>query len=223
MQSLLTLGRQPLLGIAELEALYGADKIQRIGETAVIVDVDPCLLAFERLGGAIKFCKVLTTLDTTAWKHIEKFLLEVGPGHSQQMPEGKMRLGISTQGFDVSLRQLEATGLTLKTALRKTGRSVRLIPNKEQELSTPQVIHNQLTGPTGWELIFIKDGARTVVAQTVKVQDIASYTHRDRERPKRDSKVGMLPPKLAQMLVNVASGPLPPEARATDHSQQNRP
>jgi tRNA G10 N-methylase Trm11 len=211
MQSLLTLGRQPLLGIAELEALYGADKIQRIGETAVIVDVDPCLLAFERLGGAIKFCKVLTTLDTTAWKHIEKFLLEVGPGHSQQMPEGKMRLGISTQGFDVSLRQLEATGLTLKKAIRKTGRSVRLIPNKEQELSTPQVIHNQLTGPTGWELIFIKDGARTVVAQTVKVQDIASYTHRDRERPKRDSKVGMLPPKLAQMLVNVASGPLPPE------------
>jgi tRNA G10 N-methylase Trm11 len=209
MQSLLTLGRQPLLGIAEVEALYGADKIRPVGETAVTVDIDPCLLAFERLGGAIKFCKILTTLDTISWKQIEQFLLKVAPGHAGTMPEGKMRLGLSLQGFDVNLKQLEATGLTLKKAIRKSGRSVRLIPNKESELSTPQVIHNQLTGPTGWELVFIKDGAQTIIAQTVKVQDIASYTHRDRERPKRDSKVGMLPPKLAQMIINLAAGPLP--------------
>jgi SAM-dependent methyltransferase len=209
MQSLLTLGRQPLLGIAEVEALYGADKIRPVGETAVIVDIDPCLLAFERLGGTIKFCKVLTTLDTVNWKQIEQFLLKVAPGHVATMPEGKMRLGLSVQGFDISLKQLEATGLTLKKAIRKTGRSVRLIPNKEPELSTPQVIHNQLTGPIGWELVFIKDGAQTIIGQTVKVQDIASYTHRDRERPKRDSKVGMLPPKLAQMIINLAAGRLP--------------
>ena len=208
MQSLLTLGRQPALGIAEIEALYGGTKIRPVGEQAVVVDVDPCLLAFERLGGAIRFCKVLTTLDTTSWKQIEQFLLSVAPGHATTMPEGKMRLGLSVQGFDVGIKQLEATGLTLKKAIRKTGRSVRLIPNKEQELSTPQIIHNQLTGPTGWELVFIKDGNQTVIAQTVKVQDIASYTHRDRERPKRDTKVGMLPPKLAQIIVNLAAGPI---------------
>jgi tRNA G10 N-methylase Trm11 len=208
MQSLLTLGRQPLLGIAEVEALYGASKVRPVGETAVIVDVDPCLLAFDRLGGAIKFCKVLTTLDTTNWKQIERFLLQAAPEHSKQMPEGKMQLGLSVQGFDIGIRQLEATGLTIKKAIRKTGRSVRLIPNKEPELSSPQVIHNHLTGPTGWELVFVKDGNQTIVAQTVKVQDIASYTHRDRDRPKRDSKVGMLPPKLAQIIINLATGPI---------------
>jgi tRNA G10 N-methylase Trm11 len=211
MQSLLTLGRQPLLGIAEVESLYGADKIRPVGATAVVVDVDPCLLAFDRLGGAIKFCKVLTTLETTDWKQIEKFLIQVGPGHSESMPEGKMQLGLSIQGLEVPLRQLEATGLTLKKAIRKTGRSVRLIPNKEAELSSPQVIHNHLTGPTGWELVFVRDGNQTIVAQTVKVQDIASYTHRDRERPKRDTKVGMLPPKLAQILINLATGKIPEE------------
>ena len=206
MQSLLTLGRQPLLGIAEVESLYGGDKVRPVGQTAVIVDVDPCLLAFDRLGGAIKFCKVLTTLDTTNWKQIERFLLQSAPEHSKQMPEGKMQLGLSVQGFDIGIRQLEATGLTIKKAIRKTGRSVRLIPNKEPELSSPQVIHNHLTGPTGWELVFVKDGDKTIVAQTVKVQDIASYTHRDRDRPKRDSKVGMLPPKLAQIIINLAIG-----------------
>ncbi len=210
MQSLVIFGRQPALGLAEVESLYGGDKIRRIGAKVAVIDVDPCLLAFDRLGGSTKFCKILTTLDTTNWKEIEKFLLQVAPGHSQTMPEGKMRLGLSIVGMGVSLGQLEATGLTLKKAIRKTGRSVRLVPNnKSPELNSAQVIHNQLVGPTGWELVFIRDGEKTVVAQSVKVQDITSYTKRDRERPKRDSKVGMLPPKLAQIIINLSVGKLP--------------
>lgn len=211
MQSLLVLGRQPALGLAEIESLYGAGKLRPVGDQAVIVDVDPCLLAFDRLGGSTKFAKVLTELETTKWKQIEKFLLQVSPDHSKRMPEGKMLLGLSTIGFDTSLKQLEATGLSLKKAIRRTGRPVRLVPNKAPELNAAQVIHNKLTGPTGWELIFIKNGDKTVIAQTIKVQDIESYTKRDRERPKRDTKVGMLPPKLAQILINLGAGRLPEE------------
>lgn len=122
MQSLLVLGRQPALGLAELESLYGADKLSPVGSHSVIVDVDPCMLAFDRLGGSIKFCKILTTQDTTNWKQIEKFLVQVAPGHSENMPSGKMRLGLSLIGLDVSLKQVEATGLTIKKAVRKTGR-----------------------------------------------------------------------------------------------------
>ena len=203
------LGRLPDLGMAELESLYGADKVRPVGTQAAIVDVDPCFLAFDRLGGSIKFCKLLTELDTTSWKEIEKFLLQVSPGHSERMPEGKMHLGLSLYGFKESVKQIEATGLSLKKVIRKTGRSVRLVPNKEPELSSAQVFHNHLTGPTGWELVFIKNGNKTVVGQTVKVQDIDSYTLRDRGRPKRDTRVGMLPPKLAQTILNLATGKLP--------------
>lgn len=213
MQSLLIFGRQPALGLAEVESLYGAEKVQLVGKQVAIVDVDPCLLAFDRLGGSVKFCKVLTALDTTHWRAIEKFLLEVSPGHSQRLPEGKLLLGLSQIGFDVSVRQLEATGLSLKKVIRKTGRSVRLVPNKTIELNAAQVIHNKLTGLNGWEIYLIKDGQRTIVAQTVRVQDIEAYTRRDRERPKRDSRVGMLPPKLAQIIINLAIGELPAEAR----------
>ncbi len=206
MQSLLVLGRQPELGMAELESLYGADKLKAVGNKTVIVDIDPCMLAFDRLGGSVKFCKILTALDTTNWPEIEKFLLKVSPGHSQRMPEGKMRLGLSVIDLNIPIKQMEKTGLRLKKAIRKTGRNVRLIPNKSAELNSAQILHNQLTGPTGWELVFIKDGARTIVAQTVKVQDIDAYTKRDRGRPKRDAKVGMLPPKLAQIIINLACG-----------------
>ncbi len=209
MQSLLVLGRQPALGLAEVESLYGADKIRVIGDKVVVVDIDPCLLAFDRLGGSVKFCKLLTSLNTTSWDKIEKFLIQVSPEHSKNMPEGKMRLGLSLININVNLRKLEATGLTLKKAIRKTGRSVRLVPNKAPELNAAQVLHNQLAGPTGWELVFIRDGQQTIVAQTVKVQDIESYTRRDRGRPKRDTKVGMLPPKLAQILINLSVGELP--------------
>ena len=203
------LGRLPALGMAELESLYGAENVKLVGTQAVIVDVDPCLLAFDRLGGSVKFCKVLTELETTNWHEIEKFLVKVSPGHSERLPDGKMQLGLSLYGFNESLRQIEATGLTLKKAIRKTGRSVRLTPNKTPELSSAQVYHNHLTGPTGWELVFVKHEGKTFVAQTVKVQDIDSYTLRDRGRPKRDTRVGMLPPKLAQTIINLAVGKLP--------------
>jgi hypothetical protein len=49
MQSLLILGRQPDLGLAEIESLYGADKISPILSDVAIVDVDPCLLALKDL------------------------------------------------------------------------------------------------------------------------------------------------------------------------------
>jgi tRNA G10 N-methylase Trm11 len=208
MQSLCILGRQPALGLTELESLYGGDKLRAVGNQAVIIDVDPCLLAFDRLGGSVKFAKVLTTLETTEWSQIEKFLHQVSPGHAQSMPEGKMQLGLSVYGLQISRRQLEASGLSLKKAIRKTGRSVRLIPNKELELNSAQVLHNHLTGPTGWELLFIRDGKYTIIAQTVKIQNITAYSKRDQERPRRDAKVGMLPPKLAQIIINLASGNL---------------
>lgn len=203
------LGRQPALGLAELESIYGADKVRPVGEKTAVVSVDPCLLAFDRLGGNVKFCKILTELDTVEWKEIEKFLVQIAPGHSQRMPEGKMRLGLSAIGLGTSAARLNSTGLALKKAIRKTGRNVRVIPNKAPELNAAQVIHNQLTGETGWELYLIRDGKKTIVAQTVKVQDIEAYARRDRGRPKRDPKVGMLPPKLAQIIINLAAGRLP--------------
>lgn len=211
MQSLLIFGRQAELGLAEIESLYGAEAVRPIGSGAAIIDVDPCLLAFDRLGGSIKFCKLLTTLETTSWKEVESFLVKVSPGHSETMPDGKMQLGLSLYDFRESVERIGATGLTVKKAIRKTGRSVRLVPNKEPALNSASVLHNKLTGPNGWELVFVRDGNQTHVAQTVKVQDIDAYARRDRERPQRDTKVGMLPPKLAQIIVNLAAGQLPSE------------
>lgn len=206
--SIVILGRQPALGLAELESLYGAEHVTPLGGHVARIGLMPCSVDFARLGGATKLCKVLTVLDTTNWKEIEKFLLQVAPEHSRRMPEGKMHLGLSYLGSGMSTKQLLATGLSIKKATNKaTGRTVRLVPNQTAELSTAQVIHNKLASDNGWELVFVPSGQQIIVAQTVFVQDIDSYTVRDRVRPKRDARVGMLPPKLAQIIINLAVGP----------------
>jgi tRNA G10 N-methylase Trm11 len=204
MQSLLILGRQPALGLAELESLFGPSTLTSVGNIAALLDAEPTEVDFDRLGGTIKLAKVLTTLDTTEWREIEKYLVKVSPKHAGMLPEGKLTIGISAYGLKVNPATVGATGLTLKKVIRKSGRSVRLVPNKELELNTAQVLHNNLTGNNGWELLLVRNGNQTILAQTVRVQDIESYTIRDRERPKRDARVGMLPPKLAQIIINLA-------------------
>jgi tRNA G10 N-methylase Trm11 len=203
-QTVLILGRQPALGITEAESLFGADKITTIGKQAIVVDMAPDEIPFARLGGSIRVAKLLTYLPYTDWEKIEKYLAAELPSHAGYLPEGKVRLGLSVFGLSVNIRRLNATGLTLKKAIKNAGYSVRVVPNKEHELNTAQVIHNQLTGPTGMELLLIRDGERTALAQTVQVQDIEAYAARDQARPARDARVGMLPPKLAQIIVNLA-------------------
>ena len=61
------------------------------------------------------------------------------------------------------------------------------------------------------ELIFLRNGSSTLIAQTISEQDIESYAARDQQRPMRDARVGMLPPKLAQIIVNLATGAKAPD------------
>lgn len=205
-QSLSILGRQPALGIAELESLYGAEKLQPIGQQAVMIDMPPQDIAMSRLGGTQKLCKLLTYVPSTDLAGIMKYVASTLPQHFSSVPSGKIHIGLSFYGFAFNHGKINAAALGLKKNLKSGTRGVRIIPNKQPELNTAQVIHNNLTGPSGMELVFIKAGKRTALAQTVAVQDIEAYAKRDQARPKRDARVGMLPPKLAQIIVNLATG-----------------
>ena len=216
-QTILILGRQPALGLAELESLYGGNSVRSVGEHAALVELADSEVNFARLGGSVKSCKLLTVLDTTELRAIEKYLLDVSPEHASMLGEGKLTIGLSSYGFKFSPVQLNATGLNIKKTIRKhSGRSVRLVPNNETALSSAQVYHNHLTAERAWELVLVRDGDKTLLAQTIAVQDIDSYTLRDRGRPKRDTRVGMLPPKLAQIIINLAGKHVVPDGAVID-------
>jgi len=205
MKSLIILGRQPFLGMAELESLYGAKVLSPIKPNAVLVDLPAQDIDFERLGGSIKLATVLNILDTTSWNDLEAYLAKTIPEHLQYVPEGKFKLGISTYGIKVSPRTIQTSALKLKKIIKAEGRSVRIIPNKTAALNSAQILHNHLTSETGWELVFYRNDNKTIIALTKAEQDIDKYSRRDQNRPYRDAKVGMLPPKLAQIIINLAT------------------
>ena len=203
-KSICILGRQPQLGLAELESLYGAAAVKPLGVAAAL-DIEAETINFKRLGGTIKVARVLNILPSNSWNEAYKYLVEKVPEHLGYMPEGKFTLGVSVYGLDVKLEKLNQDILKIKKVIKATGRSIRIVPNKTLELNSAQVLHNKLTHRGSWELLLIRDGDQTILAQTLFVQDIEAYAARDQARPKRDARVGMLPPKLAQIIVNLTN------------------
>ncbi len=199
-------GRQPGLGVAELESIYGSDKIRPAGVRASLVNIEPEQFNFARFGGMVKFCKVLLELDTVDWSEITEFLCKAIPKHAETLEEGRLTIGLSVYGLRANTKSVNNTGIMIKKAVKASGRSVRIVPNKEPALNAAQVLHNKLTQKLGWELVCMQYGHKTILAQSIAVQDIEKYAARDQNRPYRDAKVGMLPPKLAQIIINLAVG-----------------
>ncbi len=197
------LGRQPALGLAELESRFGAAAVTPLGEHAAQVDAEANDVPAHLLGSVVKLAYPLTTFDTIDWPTILEQCRELVPTLAAGIT-GKIKLGLSIYGLHTGLKMLQRSGLELKKALRSSGASVRIVPNNALELNSAQILHNQLTGELGFELLFIRDGQRTHLARTFYVQDIDDYARRDFARPKRDAFVGMLPPKLAQTMLNLA-------------------
>lgn len=208
------LGRQPALGAAELESRFGRDAIELVQPGIALLQTDNAP-DFNQLGGALKAAKLLTELPYTDWNKLVSYLQKSLPEHLGYMPDGKITLGLSVYGLKTNPKQINAAALSLKKIIKQAGRSARIVPNPEMSLNTAQVLHNKLTSPTGLELTLIKDGGGTILAQTVWVQDIEAYRRRDQERPMRDARVGMLPPKLAQIIINLAVNNRNPNSKTT--------
>ena len=199
------LGRQPSIALAELESVYGPKAVRRVGESIAVVDGS---VDFARFGGLIKIAKLLTPLPGTNPQKGIDYCRRALPEHLSYVPEGKLKLGVSLYDLSMPLHKLNANVLSLKKVVKNAGRSVRVIPNTEPALSSAQTMHNQLTSDLGMELVLVRDGDQMLLGQVTDVQDINDYARRDRGRPKRDARVGMLPPKLAQIIINLAVGPI---------------
>jgi tRNA G10 N-methylase Trm11 len=204
-KSICILGRQPKLGTAELESLYGTEHTLPYGTNACMLNLAPDEIDFDRLGGSMRLAKIISTLPSTNWNDIEKFLLDFAPKHAETI-DGKLSFGISVYGLSVNAQKIAKTALLIKKVVKQSGKSVRMVPHKNTELGSATVLYNKLTAVNGWELLIVSDGTSAYLAQTTRIQDIDAYSERDQARPKRDAKVGMLPPKLAQIIINLAVG-----------------
>ena len=185
MQYLVVLGREPKLSLAELEALFGAKNVKSLDKQVALVEAKS--LSISRLGGSIKAGEVISG-------SVQDYLAA--------LPEGKITLGFSDYSKGASAKKSWQFALKQKNLLKRHGRNVRLVPNSDAIISSATAHHNQLGEKLNHiEIIQFGD----IYASSIGTQNITAYAKRDQQRPARDAFVGMLPPKLAQILINLAT------------------
>jgi tRNA G10 N-methylase Trm11 len=214
------LGRQPALGLAELERVFrNATRFSQ--QTALFESPKDSTPDVEKLGGSLKLGQVVLEIPggkKNDWRSISMAIVN-HYAKKWATHENKITLGVSI--YDISgagPRDVQKTGLVLKTRLKSTPGSLRLIPNTEIALSTATSHHNKLgLADNKIELLVAQaPNGRVVVAESTGSQNITALAARDQGRPKRDAFVGMLPPKLAQIMINLAAGSDATGARLLD-------
>lgn len=202
------MGRESLIAASEIDAVLSLKKYDY--SLPILKAELPPAGDFEskkiinRLGGTIKIAKELANNVTE--RELEKTIID----NLKTVP-GKINFGISIYSFNedagANLKLAEDFGKKIKKILKEDGLSVRYVENKEAVLSSVTVTKNNLTG-RGREFLIQKnqDGSFSL-AQTEAVQPFEQFSARDFGRPGRDDLSGMLPPKLAMILINLAQTP----------------
>lgn len=197
------LGRQPELSIAELERVF--PRVSWYSSQTALVDAKQNF-DVQRLGGTQKAGHVAFELQSSDWRRVSDAIVR-HYSKAWAKAEGKITLGLSVYDMTVSPREVQKVGLLLKSKLKKDGVSLRLVPNQEQALSSATSHHNKLgLSSNKVELIIVRGKTSVMVAESIGTQNITALAARDQGRPRRDAFVGMLPPKLALMMINLAVG-----------------
>ncbi len=190
-------GRTPELSLTELRvfapsAVRVTDEIARVDGDILVngqVATDSELMLL--LGGTVK---IATYLDTVTGLGSTQLVSYIGKS------EGRKTFGLS--GYGVSLSVIKQLVEEMKDLFTSSNRSARFVlPREGSVISSVAVEKDHVQ-----ELNLIRVGETYVIALTSVVQPFEHWSMRDYGRPHADAKAGMLPPKVARMIVNIALG-----------------
>ncbi len=191
------LGAHPELSAAEIRAVLHVSGT-RVGGVLLVDQVDASLPNLQnRLAGTIKIGSVIGSLKSWNKDEAADLIRSMIP-----MNGGKVHFGISVYGERLT-RNAEPLGLEIKKKLKEDGVSSRLVTSKEATLSSVVVEKNHLL-TSGGEFVILEGKGEILIGQTETIQDFESWSKRDFGRPSRDAKSGMLPPKLARLMINLS-------------------
>jgi len=183
MKYIFILGNNPELSLAEIMAVRPDLKLLKNNNFYALFEgkIEDGRQLINRLGGTIKIGLWLGERP------------EVGPilgSASSQTGTSRFIFGLSFYA-----QKPNSWGIKIKKILKERGVSSRLVVSRESALSsvivTKEKCHDFLISPDFFGL-------------TVAVQDFKDYGRRDRGRPKADALSGMLPTKLAKIMINLA-------------------
>jgi len=193
------LGHQPHISIAELAAAVPGFTLKHRVEKKVAIfesseDLKPEILSI--LGGTVVLAQQLSN-NVLDLKDIPKVLVkELDKTRGKKVIFGLRTIGVPYKSVRNLYREC-------KTKLRNEGRSSRYV-GSDHKPAASVLLHDAglLDGKKGCELSIVLGEELMWIGRTIAAQDVESYTKRDMDKPVRDTTVGLLPPKLAQILLN---------------------
>ncbi|MBI4142425.1 methyltransferase domain-containing protein [Candidatus Uhrbacteria bacterium] len=218
------LGREPALSVAEIAAVCG-DAAEwsgaLVGREALVVPVRDGVDAralMGRLGGTVKVGDELRITDFGF-----RDIADIIPSRVAALTDhvnGKVCFGFSVYDLGGGAKQVSRVRAALRGAagetkrlLREAGHSARWVTSREPTLSSVVVAKNRLLPEDGGvELLVLVTATGVHLAQTLAVQPFEEWGQRDFGKPSRSMTRGMLPPKLARMMVNIGAASRQPQA-----------
>ena len=215
MKYVFVLGRFSALSVFEiinvLKRFVDEVEIIECNDLFLIVEVKEeldCSVLINDIGGTIKIGKIVDDSD-----YIKKAIKSIFESFLERT--GKINFGFSLY-FDKNssfykkendeYSKFKNLFLENKKLLKEQGKSVRIVTSREHYLSSVIVKTNKLLTKGTEILVLGGEGDNLLIAQTCVVQSYEDYIKRDVKRPSRDLVIGMLPPKVAKMLVNFGNG-----------------
>ena len=194
------LGHNPSLSLAELMAVVPGFSLQHRPTADVVIfstsdKLDPGLLA--TLGGTFAIAEGADRSGLSL-SDGPQLLLEFA-----KKIRGKITFGLRTVGLPPNA--IKENYRRYKDTLKRAGRPVRYIGNEHKAAAAP-LLHDAgiISGKHGVELVIVQLPEEQMwMGRTIAAQDVDNYTKRDIGKPVRDTTVGLLPPKLAQVMLNL--------------------
>ncbi len=198
------LGNTPELSIQELGAILGSKNVLRVASHLGFVELKDDKAAVElidSLGGSVKIIKEISKIEDPSVENIIEMVSE----HLLQKEDKKIHFGFSEYGRD-HLPKIDY--FQIKSKLERSGKSARFVEGSRLGLSAALLIHKKRIV----EIYIVQTADGVFMGETLATQNIDLWTLKDRSKPYFDKKKGMLPPKVAKMMLNLALGDNPPVA-----------
>lgn len=147
----------------------------------------------DRLGGCIRVAEVIGE-----FREKSKIVEEIHKRVKAEQPDGKPKVGVSSWGTGKGFLP------NILSALHEKFGELRTENVGGESMTSGQAFDRKLI-KKGFEFLIWQNGDSFLLARTKAIQNLRNYTLRDREKSFRDTEMGMLPPKLAQQLINFAA------------------
>lgn len=192
-----------MLSLAEYQAFKGGKERSAVCGNAVVTD-DPDwdgAVLMNILGGTVKLG------DIVGESSMNKITVEdIADMLGDRLGEKPLDFGWTAFGGSPAERKkLDRFALPFKKELKSRGIASRWVTGKNGEEISPAAVAKLKMTTEGLDVCLFVEGNKVWIGFTTDVQDADAWSLRDYGRPGRSGRAGMLPPKLARIMVNLAA------------------